>query len=76
LARVKSDLDTNIKRIDVAVRERAAPIESAGDYTALIAIGDVRYVETPDGVKHLYPGNAAVPGEPHHSGAKAHSVPD
>jgi type III secretion protein D len=76
LARVKSDLDTNIKRIDVAVRERPAPIESAGDYTALIAIGDVRYVETPDGVKHLYPGNAAVPGEQRHASPKTHSVSD
>jgi len=75
LARVKSDLDTNIKRIDVAVRERPAPMASAGDYTALIAIGDVRYVETPDGVKHLYPGNAAVPGE-HRPSPKTQSVPD
>lgn len=76
LARVKTDLDSNIKRIDVAVRERPAPIESAGDYTALIAIGDVRYVETPDGVKHLYPGNAAVPGEQHHATPKTQSVSD
>ncbi|WP_206956696.1 type III secretion system protein [Trinickia acidisoli] len=74
LARVKRDLDTNIKHIDVAVSERPAPLGSAGDYTALIAIGDVRYVETPDGVKHLYPGNAAVPGEPRHAGAKGNGV--
>ncbi|WP_147426733.1 type III secretion system protein [Trinickia fusca] len=59
LARVKSDLDTNIQRVDVAVHEAPAPMASAGDYSALIAIGDVRYVETPDGVKHLYPAGPA-----------------
>lgn len=74
LARVKRDLDTNIKRIDVAVRETPAPAESAGDYTALIAIGDVRYVETPDGVKHVYPGAANLKAERRHTGASGASV--
>lgn len=74
LARVKRDLDTNIKRIDVAVRETPAPAESAGDYTALIAIGDVRYVETPDGVKHLYPGTANLKTERRHTSATTDSI--
>lgn len=67
LARVKRDLDANIKHIEVAVREAPTPIGSAGDYTALIAIGDVRYVETPDGVKHLYPGSPAASSDRGHA---------
>ena len=57
LARVKTDLDSNIKRIDVAVNEMPGA-QSGGEYSEVIAIGNVRYVETPDGVKHLYSGAA------------------
>lgn len=67
LARVKRDLDSNIKHIEVAVREAPAPMGSAGDYTALIAIGDVRYVETPDGVKHVYSGLPAASNDRGHA---------
>lgn len=74
LARVKRDLDTNIKRIDVAVHEAPGAAQSAGDYTALIAIGDVRYVETPDGVKHVYPGASAATNERHGTRAASNSV--
>lgn len=57
LDRVRKDLDGNVRRIDVAVKERSAPVAST-EYSEMIAIGDVRYVETPDGVKHLYPASS------------------
>jgi type III secretion protein D len=75
LARVKRDLDTNIKHIEVAVREAPTPVVSAGDYTALIAIGDVRYIETPDGVKHVYPGAPAASSDRRHAKAPGNSSP-
>lgn len=74
LARVKRDLDTNIGHIDVAVREAPTPMGDAGDYTSLMAIGDVRYVETPDGVKHLYPGSAVAQAGERRGGAKSNGV--
>ncbi|PLZ00283.1 type III secretion system protein [Burkholderia sp. WAC0059] len=56
LSRVRKDLDANVKRIDVAVKESSPAQQIAStDYSEMMSIGDVRYIETPDGVKHLYP---------------------
>jgi len=54
LARAKNDLDQNVERIDVSVTETPSSMPEA-DYSEVISIAGVRYVETPDGVKHLYP---------------------
>ncbi|MFM0040903.1 hypothetical protein [Paraburkholderia sediminicola] len=55
LERLRSDLDGNIKRIDVDVTEVPTNI-SMNVYTEMISVGDTRYVQTADGVKHLFPG--------------------
>ena len=57
LTRVRSDLDANLKQIKVAVTELPLTQASA-DYSEIMTIGDARYAETPDGVKHLYPAEA------------------
>jgi type III secretion protein D len=54
LAHAKSDLDQNVKRIDVKVSETRHSVPEP-KYSEVISISGVRYVETPDGVKHLYP---------------------
>ncbi len=54
LAHAKTDLDENVKRIDVKVAETAHSMPQT-EYSEVISIAGVRYVETPDGVKHLYP---------------------
>ncbi len=54
LAHAKTDLDQNVKRIDVAVTEAAHTLPQE-QYSEVISIAGVHYVETPDGVKHLYP---------------------
>ncbi len=60
LADVQRDFDTNVKRIEPDVRENPVPAAST-DYTEMVAIGDVRYIETPDGVKHVYPVTHLLP---------------
>ncbi|MFC0402799.1 hypothetical protein [Paraburkholderia rhizosphaerae] len=60
LNRLQADLDSNVKRIDVDVSE--APTEIATTvYTAMLAVGDTRYVQTQDGVKHLFPAASHEP---------------
>ena len=54
LAHAKTDLDQNVKRIDVKVTELAHATPEA-EYSAAMSVAGMRYVETPDGVKHLYP---------------------
>ncbi|WP_412025863.1 HrpD5 family protein [Burkholderia cepacia] len=54
LNRLRADLDGNVKRIDIDVTE-APPTIPAMVYTTMMAVGDTRYVQTPDGVKHLFP---------------------
>jgi len=54
LNRVRSDLDSNVKLIDVDVKEAPSTVPSML-YTSMMAVGDTRYVQTPDGVKHLFP---------------------
>ncbi|PRG03965.1 HrpD5 family protein [Burkholderia ambifaria] len=55
LNRLRADLDGNVRRIDVDVTEAPSTIPSLV-YTSMMAVGDTRYVQTPDGVKHLFPG--------------------
>ncbi|HYS62415.1 MAG TPA: type III secretion system protein [Paraburkholderia sp.] len=60
LNRLRADLDGNVKRLDVDVTE--APAASAVVYTAMLDVGNTRYVQTQDGVKHVFvagAGNAA-----------------
>jgi type III secretion protein D len=54
LTGVRNDFDGNVKRIETAVRELSVPAVTTA-YSEMIAIGDVRYIQTPDGVKHVYP---------------------
>jgi len=71
LNRVRADLDTNIKQIDVSVTEAPAALPTI-PYLEMIAVNGVHYVETTDGVKHLFPVSAAVTGHdnPHQSASQ------
>jgi len=53
LENVRGDFDANVKRIQSNVSEGATPVTSVS-YSAMVSSGDVRYFETPDGVKHVY----------------------
>lgn len=55
LADVRSDLDANVKRLDVQVKEAKASAPKI-DYSEMVQVGGLRYIETPDGTKHLYDG--------------------
>ena len=57
LERLRTDLDGNIRRIDVDVTEVPTNIPM-NVYTEMISVGDTRYVQTADGVKHLFPSAA------------------
>lgn len=71
LNRVRADLDGNIKHIEVGVTEVPSAI-SMTPYTEMIAVNNVRYVQTTDGVKHLFqvtppePDRSAAPRTPQH----------
>ncbi len=52
LARLAPDLSSNIKQIDSQLT--AAKPNNAPAYSGLLSDGNVKYFETPDGVKHLY----------------------
>ncbi|ASL45430.1 hypothetical protein bAD24_I18320 [Burkholderia sp. AD24] len=57
LARVRADLDPNVKNIVVQVAENgnvAAGSAAPASYSEMISSDDVRYAQTPDGVKHIY----------------------
>lgn len=58
LERLRTDLDGNVRRIDVDVTEVPTSIPM-NQYTEMISVGDTRYVQTADGVKHLFPATAA-----------------
>jgi type III secretion protein D len=51
--RVQTDLDSNVRRIEIDVAQRANQLPVT-PYTEVMAAGDTRYVQTPDGVKHLF----------------------
>ena len=53
IAGVRADLDGNVKRVDVDVKEAQVPVPDV-EYTAVVATGGLRYIETPDGTKHLF----------------------
>ncbi|MEX3816115.1 hypothetical protein AB3X96_38820 [Paraburkholderia sp. BR13439] len=52
IARVRADLDPNVKRLDVAATERP-PAESSVPFTTMMSDGTYKYLQTPDGVKHF-----------------------
>jgi type III secretion protein D len=57
LARVRADLDPNVKNIVVQAAENSnvmAAGPAAASYSEMISSDDVRYAQTPDGVKHIY----------------------
>jgi type III secretion protein D len=56
IAGVRADLDDNVQRVDVDVKETPTPTPDT-EYTEVVATGGLRYVETPDGTKHLFSGN-------------------
>ncbi len=51
LARLAPDLSSNIKKIDSRL---TTPRAGTPSYSGLMADGNVKYFETPDGVKHMY----------------------
>ncbi|MGF6612968.1 type III secretion protein D [Paraburkholderia sp. WSM4175] len=61
IASVRADLDDNVKRIDIDVKEARMPASDV-EYTEVVATGGLRYIETPDGTKHLFAGAAADRG--------------
>ncbi|RKE40064.1 type III secretion protein D [Paraburkholderia sp. BL23I1N1] len=57
LARVRADLDPNVKNVLVEAAENAnvgTGTAAAASYSEMISSDDVRYAQTPDGVKHIY----------------------
>lgn len=81
VTRVRADLDSNIRRLDVQVDEHpgqaAAP--AAGQYSEIVSSDSVQYTQTPDGIKHIYmteaPADPApASGVPVASGADVPSV--
>jgi type III secretion protein D len=57
LARVRADLDANVKNVVVEAAENAnvaAGNTTPASYSEMISSDDVRYAQTPDGVKHIY----------------------
>ncbi|KVL63423.1 HrpD5 family protein [Burkholderia ubonensis] len=56
--RVRADVGPNVRAIEVDARQSGdAPVPVA--YSGMLEIGDVRYIETPDGVKHVFAGAPA-----------------
>ncbi|KWU25238.1 MULTISPECIES: HrpD5 family protein [Burkholderia] len=53
IAGIRADLGDNVKRVDVDVKEAQALTPDV-EYTSVIATGGLRYIETPDGTKHLF----------------------
>jgi type III secretion protein D len=66
LNRLRADLDSNVKRIDVDVTEAPTTLAMTV-YTAMLAVGDTRYVQTQDGVKHLFPAAMREAGDTGHA---------
>lgn len=63
LANVKPDLDANVKQLDVDVKEAHSAIPDVR-YSEVVSVGGLRYIETPDGTKHLLDteGDTSAPG--------------
>ncbi len=64
LARVRADLDSNVKTITVQATELSKSKEQqaaeAVAYSEMISSNGVRYAQTPDGVKHIYATDSAA----------------
>lgn len=58
IASIRADLDRNVKRIDIDVKEARTPTPDV-EYTEVVATGGLRYIETPDGTKHLFDSSPA-----------------
>jgi type III secretion protein D len=56
LARVRADLDANVRSVVVQASESAGTTDTPNEasYSEMISSDDVKYAETPDGVKHIY----------------------
>ncbi|NRO98866.1 secretion protein SctD [Paraburkholderia sp. NMBU_R16] len=50
---VRADLDSNVKRIELNVREARVAVPNT-EYTSVVASGGLSYVQTPDGIKHFF----------------------
>ncbi len=53
LSDVRADLDGNVKHLEVQVQE-TKPTSPQLAYAAMVDVGGLRYVETPDGTKHFF----------------------
>ncbi|WP_027210516.1 secretion protein [Burkholderia sp. WSM2232] len=67
VARMRHDLSDNVKNVRVNVAQAEDALPSAPSFSFLMASDDVRYGQTPDGVKHIY----TVPEDPASSAAIA-----
>jgi type III secretion protein D len=55
VARVRIDLDANVKEIVVRADQIASDVADSPDaYSEMVSSDDVKYAETPDGVKHIF----------------------
>jgi type III secretion protein D len=63
LERVQADLDSNVQRIEVDVGQSDDDAPRTL-YVETMAVGDTQYVQTPDGVKHLFDYTASDGTEP------------
>ncbi|WP_025597658.1 secretion protein [Burkholderia sp. WSM2230] len=60
VARMRHDLSDNVKNVRVSVAQAEDTLPSAPSFSFLMSSDDVRYGQTPDGVKHIY----TVPEDP------------
>jgi|GEM_PF-1054494 len=67
VARMRHDLSDNVKNVRVSVAQAEDALPSALSFSFLMSSDDVRYGQTPDGVKHIY----TVPEDPASSAAVA-----
>ncbi|SDI85316.1 hypothetical protein [Paraburkholderia phenazinium] len=77
LARVRADLDTNVRSVVVQASESAGTTDAPNEasYSEIISSDDVKYAETPDGVKHIYAADPPA-GASDSGAANAASAPN
>ncbi|RDU96759.1 type III secretion system protein [Trinickia dinghuensis] len=63
LDRVQTDLDSNVRRIEVDVTQSTNALPQT-EYTSMMAAGGTLYVQTSDGIKHLFVDGAPTDGAP------------
>lgn len=56
VTRVRGDLDSNVKALVIAAQQTTTPARTPppATYSEMVSADDVRYAETPDGVKHIF----------------------